>query len=655
MTAASLSLSATPTSVLSDNSTTTTVTVSALSATNAAVPNVVVTLGADTGILGAQTVTTGATGQATFSFSSGTASKSNRTATITATAGAVTTQLPVQINGSTITVVATGNTVPNTGLTPITLTFTAKDAAGTPIPGAAISVSAAGTGTVTLTPVTAPANVTNASGQYVVTVAGTAAGTVTVTASALGATVTAPVTVTAAAAMFGISQTVLTTGGVAQVAATNPTTVSMKTTVNPLLATPESLLVTVSAPLPTANVTFATTMGIWNGVAAQSIVTVPVNAVTRTASATLTSTAAGLATVQVVDANPLNALSDSLQAFITATTPAAITVQATPSVVPRSVGTTTGVSTLVATVTDAAGNPVGGAPVAFSILNTTGGGESVSPVLGYTASVATPTLALGQVMTTFTSGSLSSAATGVQVRAQVPGTAVVTEAAGTNVTASGNDAAIVIGGTAGSVAFGQATALSVNANATAYILAMSVMVADSNGNPAPQGTVVNLSLWPVAWSTGGGCGFDADTASTGTFLNEDANENLILDALEDGSRKYYQSGISSFTVCVPDPAPATTCTNRTTTASAVTTKDTRITAPNSAAGTVPATVVTDANGVATFDLTYPKTSALWIVDRIRARTVVQGSDAVGEIQFRLDPLSTDVTPICRLPNSPYFF
>lgn len=305
--------------------------------------------------------------------------------------------------------------------------------------------------------------------------------------------------------------------------------------------------------------------------------------------------------------------------------------------VQKSVGTTAGVSTLTATVVDANNLPVGGALVAFSILNPTGGGESVSPVLAYTTSTQTANLGLGQASATFTAGSKSSGQAGIQIHAEVLGIAGVATETNTptpaNLTVSGNDAAVVIGGSAGSVAFGQATALAVNTNATNYILAMSVMVADSNGNPAPIGTPVNLSLWPIAWSTGGACAIDADSATTGTFYNEDVNENLILDVGEDGTRKFYASGLS---------------------AGGAGTQDALITPSNSVAGTVPGTVLTDANGVATFNLEYPKTSGLWTVVRLRGRTVVQGSDAVGEVQFRLDALQTDVQP-CRLPDSPFRF
>lgn len=611
-TAATIALSATPVTVKSDNSTSTTITVSTLNASNALIPDILVSLSADTGILNVPSVTTGAAGTATFTFSSGVARKDNRTATITASsAGAPSAQIPVQIVGSTVTLNSTAAALPDDGSSPATLTIAVKDAGGNAISGTAVTLTTTGTGNVTLTPAS---GTTDVNGQLIVTVAGAAAGTATVTATALGATASTAFTVSPTATTFAITQT---TNGT--VVTANPNLVAMKIG--------DSLVVQVAAPAA-ANVTFATTLGTWIG--GTTVLTVPVAA--GIASATLTTTQAGLANVQVFD--PVTtANSDALAVSMTAVTAAAITLQASPSVVAKSVGTTTGVSTLLATVTDAAGLPVGDAPIAFSIINPTGGGESVTPVVVFSASTASSGLGLGQARTTFTSGSLPSAQGGVQVRASVLGTAVATEATGTNLTSSGNDAAIVIGGTAGSIAFGQATVLQEADNATNYVLAMSVLVADVNGSPAPAGTVVNLSLWPIAWSTGTACTVDANTATTGTFLNEDVSENLILDAGEDGTRGYYATGVVV----------------------AGGTIDGLATPPNSAAGLVPGTVTTDANGVATFNLTYGKTSAIWNVARLRARTVVQGTEAVSEVQFRLAPLLADVDPVCRLSDSPYRF
>ncbi len=535
------------------------------------------------------------------------ADKSNRTVTISAAAAGATNLVPVQIVGSTVAMNASGTTLPDTGASPVTLTITAKDSANNPVSNAAATLTKTGAGNVTFSP--AATGTTNGSGQFVVTVAGVAGGAVAVTATALGATAVTNFTVTSATANFSIDQT--TNGAVVTL---NPTAVAMKIG--------DSLVVQVNAPAPAASVTFVTTQGSWNGGGTSANVAVAGGK----ASATLTAAQAGVANVQVFDpAAPGN--NDSLTVSITAAVANSVTLQATPSVVAASVGTTTGVSTLVATVSDASGQPVGSVPVAFSIVNPTGGGETLSPVVSFSAAVAAGGLGLGQARTTFTSGSLPSAAGGVKIRASVLGTAVATNSA-----PSGSDAGIVIGGTAGSVAFGQATVLAEANNATNYVLAMSVLVADVNGSPAPAGTVVNLSAWPIAWSTGVACAFDADAATTGTFRNEDANENLILDPVEDGARVYYANGNTV----------------------AGGTKDGILTPSNSAGGIVPGNLTTDANGIATFNLTYGKTSAIWIVTRIRARTVVQGTEAVSEIQFRLPALVSDVQP-CRLPDSPYFF
>ncbi len=606
-TVASLQLSISPTTVKSDDSTSTTLTVTALNAANAAVPSVAVIVSTNTGVLGAATVTTDTLGKATLTFSSGASSKDNRTATITATAGTTTAQIPVQIVGSTVTVSSSSNSLPDDGTSPATLTITAKDAAGNPVPNTAVTLTNSGAGSVTFTP---PSGTTDGIGQFITIVAGVGAGTATVNAAAVGATATASFTVSPSGSTFAIDQQTL--NGIV-IANNNVTAMKIG----------DLLIIRVNAPAPATNVVFATTIGVWNGTS--SVVTVPVSA--GKATATLTTTQAGIANIQVYNqASPT--ISDSLMVTMTAATANRINLQASPGVIQKSVGTTTGSSTLIATVRDASGFPVGDAPVAFEIINPTGGGETVSPVVVLSAATTAGGLTLGEARATFTSGSLASDASGVQVRAKVIGTAVTT-----NTAPSGSDAAIIIGGTAGSIAFGQATVLLEGGGGATYILPMSVLVADANGNPAPQGTVVNLSVWPIAWSTGVGCSADADNGtSRGTFLNEDVDENVTLNVGEDSTRTYLATGTTI-----------------------VGSVDGLITPTNSASGTLPATVTTDASGVAIFNLTYGKSSALWTVDRIRARTVVQGSEAVGETIFRLNGLEKDITPICRLPNSPYLF
>ena len=620
---ASIDIAASPASIKTDNSTTSTITVNALSAGNAILSGVTVNLSTDTGVLSAPTITT----PATVILSCGGTNKANRTATITATVGTLTpVQIPVQIIGSTITVLSDSTSISPSGVA--NLTVTAKDAGGNPVSGAAITLTQSGTGSVTLGATT---GTTDISGQFTTTATGGANGNVTITAAGLGATGTANISVTSPADTFAISNLILDGTEIAN------------TSITALKINTSALRIIVHAPagpVPPAvnNVTFATTIGVWDGGASKAITKAVHNDATygRIADATLTSTTIGVANVQVYDAANINTSDTLTVAMSSGAVPGKISIQAAPTVVSVSVGTTAGSSTLTATVTDALNNPLGGQPVLFSIVSgtSTSGGETISPVVQMTAATATSDLTVGQARATFTSGSMPSAGTGVQIRASVLGTAIETEPIGVNLTPSGNDAKIVIGGVAGSIAFGQATVIGVDDTQANYTWKMSVLVSDSNGNAVPE-AIVSLGVWPIGWSTGLACGVDPDTPITGTFWNEDANENLILDAGEDGTRCYYA-----------DPTKATCVLGGT--------LDGLITPTNSHGGSLPASVKTDDNGVAGFTLTYPKQSALWTIDRIRATTIVQGSETRSEIILQLPALEGDVIP-CHLGDSPYKF
>jgi len=249
--------------------------------------------------------------------------------------------------------------------------------------------------------------------------------------------------------------------------------------------------------------------------------------------------------------------------------------------------------------------------VAFSIEDPTGGGETVSPPIAYTNS-------FGIAEATFTSGSLGTDAQGVTVWAQV-----------VNAITCGNPGsicdsiAIVIGGTAGSVVIGRSTTIySVNED-TAYRLPMSVLVSDSNGNPL-SGEVVSLSVWPSQYTTGvwageEPCGPVYDTLPPTWYDNEDGNRNLELDPGEDtGTDPGHGNG--------------------------------QLTPPLPAAGTLPATVATDENGVGTFNLVYLKSSAAWIKDEVEATVVVSGTETTGMLIF---PLPYSEEDKCNLAESPY--
>lgn len=601
---------------------TSTITVKALNSNYAEISDVEITMAAETtsgsgapGVLSAPTVTS----PGTVNFSVG-SNKYNRTATISATAGAISAQLPITIDGTTVTVTSNGTSLPiDDGATKVTLTVTVTDAGGTAVPSATVYVSQApadaGSGSVVFG---ATARKTNASGVFTTTIWGLTDGDVKITATALGATGTTEVTVAATSDTFHI---------------TAPT-VPAKMTLS------ETMTVTVNAPSCT-EVLFATTIGEFDdpdtGGPPETGKTLVKAVTSNVASATLSTDYIGIANVEVHCNDLGSKAKDSITiAMSSDAAPAKIILQASSTVIPISTGSTTYSTKLTATVYDAFNNPLGGQPVAFEIVDTTGtsGGEKVSPVMDNTLTqeeidaMPDTDLSVGQIQTTFYSGSKSSSGTGVKVRATVVDSAPSIQ---TGTSPSGNDAAIVIGGTAGSIAFGWDSKAEEDSTGGNYEYKMSVVVADANGNPVSN-AVVNLGLWPIAWATGTLCDPDPFGAVDTFYANEDGDENMILDTGEDGARYIW------------DP------TTHAKTYVGAETVDYLITPTNSTGGTVPASVITGINGVAGFVLTYPKSSGIWIWDRIRATTLVQGTETRAETYLHLNIIAGDES-ICN--ESPF--
>ncbi|MDY6839207.1 MAG: invasin domain 3-containing protein [Thermodesulfobacteriota bacterium] len=674
-----ISLSTSQISVKSDNSDSATITATVLDAYNAVVEGITVAFSATGGQLGAASADTDANGQAVVTFSSGSAGPSNQVVTITATVTDLEpAQIPIQVLGSTLTLATDKTQVSSDGLVSAILTATAKDAGGTEVYNAPItfSVPETGGGSVKLSSFEVRTGVT---GEAKVTVTGTRAGSVTVFAEGLGETASQEYRVTPPGTdFFHISEPT-----------DDPANLSIG----------EDLAITVTAPAPTTSVVFVATFGAWDG-GSSSVVTQTVG--NGSVSAVFSSPLAGVASIQVYDEdNPSDA--DSMEIVVSAAIPDAahISLQSNSYVVPLSSGGNSYSATLTASVRTsfASGRqPVGGASVAFSLDNQTGGGETIFPAIVFTDDS-------GVATTTFTSGSLSSGAEGVEISATVLGQgatgslttiafndtnadtitrsdagsfvtdgfqageqirvegsanndgdytiasvsgktltldsndSLTAEAAGSTVTITAVTSSIniVVGGTSGSIVIGRGSKIEI-LSPTTYSLPMSVLVADSNGNPQ-SGAVVSLSAWPTFYSTGGWLprveeSTDQDTNITtqkvldicdgyitGTYPNEDANENLFLDPGEDTGA---------------DPGHG----------------DGQLTPPNSAAGNIPMTVTTEANGVANFELVYMKSSAMWIVDRIRASTVVLGTETTSSMSFRL-PYEKSEAEGCELPNSPY--
>lgn len=620
----SFALSYSQNTVKSDNSDSSMITAILLDKNRVPIPGITVNFSVDGGQLSAASAVTTVDvtddqAKAQVRFSAGEVNASNRTVTITAEVQGLPKRiLPIQIVGSAISLSTEKTNLDVEKAEKDTLKILAQDAGLNPVydtevtatvipgdpsdPNASkgdLSLASIKNGEVSQTDVNGVlTDTTDVNGELIIEVRGKRAGEATIRVEAVGDTKTQVYTISSVAETFTIISPEEDLVGV---------------------STDQSLPVQVRSPNG-ESVRFSTTFGTWeNG---RKVIDVPVQG-NRIATASLSSAEAGLASIQVFEsATDQQGATDSMQAAFYAPldTASNLSLQASSNTIKPSTGDTVNTLTISATVKNASDQVVGNAPVAFSLSNTTGGGESISPVIVYTNSS-------GVATTTFSSGSLSSGGEGVEISAEVLGSSeAVTDTL-----------RIIIGGTAGSVVIGQSTDIQSVANDTAYELPMSVVVSDANGNPVP-GAKVTLSSWPNRYATGFWTAEPCLPVVTGKYPNEDANRNLILDEGED----------------LPPNA------------------DGRLTPPNSAAGTVSGTssgetgsarsprmsardddtyiVQTDNQGVAKFYLTYLKSSAVWIESEITASTMVSGSETQSKYPFWLPYLKEDA---CELPDSPY--
>jgi hypothetical protein len=393
----------------------------------------------------------------------------------------------------------------------------------------------------------------------------------------------------------------------------------------PSCACPAGLLpgiITVDAPSQ-SQVLFSTSLGVFSE-SGSNIYTATVAG--GAASATLSSSSAGVATVQAANADGLSP-SDTITVGIAAPASSAnaISLQGSASVVAPSAGDVENSITLSATVTNSGDEPVGAAYVAFSIANPTGGGEYISPVVKSTNDQ-------GIAETTFTSGLLSSDPTGVNVTAEVVGTSI------------SDSFSVVIGGTAGSIMIGRGTTISSVGTDTSYSQPMTVVVADANGNPV-TGADVSLSVWPERYYDGYwyDTGDEIIPVYTAGAQNEDVNRNVRIDTLEDDIQIGAWTCMSGTYGNWPFIYTSSSDINGGN-------GDELLTPPNSASGALPTTVTTDEYGKAEFELVYAKASAVWIVDEISASTTVLGTETVATLKLMLPYLEGDEE---HLANSPF--
>jgi hypothetical protein len=304
-----------------------------------------------------------------------------------------------------------------------------------------------------------------------------------------------------------------------------------------------------------------------------------------------------------------------------------------------------------ANVVDEFGGPVGEATVSFSLSNTTGGGEYISPVTAITDSA-------GIARTTFTSGTRSTGSD--------PGTAVhVTASVATPACAPSpheDSVDVVITGAVANVSIGYATTIASNQDGTLYLQPVSVLVADTNGNPI-SGAEVSLSLKPSRFATGAWFEFDEwmpvyynscygfGTASIlpvgeGVFINEDLNNNANLDNNEDELSAYTEDVLNVFLpdyfdgYLIGDEVPGL--------------NNGVLTPGQSVGGTIPNSVTTDENGVVSFTLTYQKEYAIWVEDQITATAMVFGTEYITRSRKWLPYLASEEEVIRNaFPQSPF--
>jgi len=675
--AALIKLSASPLAVRSDNSDSATITATVLDSKNAVVEGLTVQFEATGGQISASSAVTDAQGEATVTFSAGTVDPSNQVATVTGRVSTLSSMVPVRIEGSTVEMEHTTLTIYDDGSTTDTLTVTARDAASNPVYGVSVTLTVMpGTGNATVTPAS---GTTDVYGEFTATVTGTLAGDVTVETTALGDTAEKTYDVIASGTpVFEITSpppedpddpkpyAMKTSGPPLSVTAQAPglATVRFATSLGILTNTALTAGNVVDEPVVggIATVTFTPTeaglaliqafdpddpdtrdtrrIAITAPVGAAAFINLQPSATVVARNLTeMTNTVTIKATVMTTEATGYQVVKDA-PVFFSLENPAGGGEGISPVVVytddkgeAKTTFTSGKLSSLTPVVVAARVLDEGSTgpltnvisfndnnPAADTITRADGGsfvvdgfeaGEKIrvkgsqsndGTYIIETVAVNTLTLQAGESLAT------EAAAAGVIVT-------ILSVADSTEIT---------IGGTAGSVVIGVGTVIEAPDPAY-YKLPMAVQVADHNGQGVKD-AVVSLNLWPAFYRTGGW--YDEDPKESisyasyvsGTFANEDVNENLIMEPGEDVNG------------------------------------DDFLTPPNSAGGSVLPTVTTDENGVATFELVYLKTNGRWITDRITASTVVLGTEVSSQRYVPLQILESDVTSgdlPATSPNAPY--
>ncbi len=527
----------------------------------------------DAGLLSSSTAVTDAYGQASVSLSAGIFDRSNRTINVFASVAGLppTPVLPIVVSGSTVAMQATPTSiVVGNAASSSAVKVALADAGGNPVPhvglsgtatlspGAVIDVYAGATHIARLPdPVTGattwadPYTVTDTAGVVnydVYAVAGAGGSTATLTVNALGASNQVSFVLSTPGDVFAIVSPYKTPiQGISLYGAQRVVVQASSLVIQHAI----DLYAQGKKADPIARVKLSSSAGSWGALNADPYIIVAFPSVSpyTTSADFYASNLPGIVTIQAdeyVDAATPPTVSDTVLLQVNAVTPATVTLTSSTSVVAPSLGGQQHTATITATVRDANNFAVSNIPVTFDIYAGPGGGERMQPVTVFTDSG-------GQAVSTFVSGTLSSAQNGVVVRGSVFQDGQVVS--GTT--------ALTIGASSVSVSLGSSTKIGASADGTSYILPMSALVTDANGSAIP-GAVVTLHARPLYFAYGFrssgktlayGAGdkaywpgylFDTTTTFLGAgnsaftglafgFAAEDRNQNQILDVVTQGA------------------------------------------------------------------------------------------------------------------------
>ena len=546
---------------------------------NQALPGAAIAFGADSGLLSGVELLTDRNGQAHATLGTGGA-PGNRNITVTATVGS---------HSGTGTVAVTGSSVEVSGPTLLTLgqqadlTLTVRDSARRPVAGAAVTLATSGAGN-TLSVRDGGAALSNAQGQLALRLAAGALGKAALTVGALGATASHAYTV--AGNELRITPAMMQDAGGAEL----------------LQEVPTGACQAIDVSYPYAG---SASLSAWRGVLhADSACQTPLPASLAFANGSLPrsyiqSAHAGVATVTVAVAGGPTAQTQ-LEFVGQLGSASKLDLQAETAVLGASSAAAeagAASSTLLAVVRDGpANNLVKHAPVIFSIVSDPSGGY-------LRQSGRVPTGADGVARAVYMAGANDSGRDGVLIEARIEGASQPQARAQVRLTVAKKALSIKFG-SGNSVRAYSASVLQQD---------FAVFVADSAGNAVP-GVALTATAWPSRYGKGYYV-WEADKADfpdTGVWRLAQpryscANEDVLRNGLYEAAFDLNGNGVL-------DPGIPLTVSSESR---------------------------TDALGLSTVTLSYPRNYGSWVQLLLTVRGAVAGSEAVASTEIGLPTLALD--------------